>query len=352
MIVAGSGGIYTLNADGSNNTHIKLPLTAYSSPDWLPFIPSVPTARETVGAQIRARLERYVFPPGILALRSGDVGMDVRAAGGVLRASDLVRLGASLCMEIGGRSDRGVVGRDGRIVAGRDFAISEGVPYAVNADAPIQLTLAGDGPELSASAMSEDHWAFATVARVADFASVAPGARLRVTNERTGTVVVAEPSSGAFLALFASTDGDAVVDGGSAFTFQLVEAGGYALGAPVRHVASTADVELASTLVEIDARPDAVRALPNYPNPFNPETWMPFQLDARADVDIRIYDARGELVRLLELGPLDAGYYVSRNRAARWDGRNANGEIAAGGVYFTELRAGEQRILRRMMLRK
>ena len=117
-------------------------------------------------------------------------------------------------------------------------------------------------------------------------------------------------------------------------------------------MASTADVELASTLVEIDARPDAVRALPNYPNPFNPETWMPFQLDARADVDIRIYDARGELVRLLELGPLDAGYYVSRNRAARWDGRNANGEIAAGGVYFTELRAGEQRILRRMMLRK
>ncbi len=155
-----------------------------------------------------------------------------------------------------------------------------------------------------------------------------------------------------FAAFFASSNGDAVVENGSVVAFQLVAASGYALGPPIAHVVGAADIRLASMVVEIDAAPQATRALPNYPNPFNPETWLPFQLNQQADVDILIYDASGSLVRRLELGQFNAGYYVSRDRAARWDGTNEAGETVAAGVYVTELRVGERRLLRRMVLGK
>ncbi|HID55669.1 TPA: hypothetical protein EYP37_04005, partial [Candidatus Poribacteria bacterium] len=74
--------------------------------------------------------------------------------------------------------------------------------------------------------------------------------------------------------------------------------------------------------------------LPNYPNPFNPETWIPFRLSEDGDVVIRIYDAVGRLVKKLELGYLRAGYYTSRHSAAYWDGRNELGERVASGVYI------------------
>ena len=80
--------------------------------------------------------------------------------------------------------------------------------------------------------------------------------------------------------------------------------------------------------------------LPNYPNPFNPETWIPYQLAAAASVRIRIYDSMGQRVRALDLGQRPAGSYLSRNRAAYWDGRNTLGERVATGVYFYRLEAG------------
>ncbi|GIX07012.1 MAG: hypothetical protein KatS3mg115_1415 [Candidatus Poribacteria bacterium] len=98
--------------------------------------------------------------------------------------------------------------------------------------------------------------------------------------------------------------------------------------------------------------PEATRLLPNYPNPFNPETWIPFELEADADVQVLIYNAQGQLVRRLELGRLEAGYYTRPGRAAHWDGRNQLGEPVASGVYFYELRAGSQRVVRRMVLLK
>ena len=62
--------------------------------------------------------------------------------------------------------------------------------------------------------------------------------------------------------------------------------------------------------------------LHNYPNPFNPETWIPYQLAHAADVTLTIYDTQGVLVRQLDLGYQQAGYYTDRIRAAYWDGRN------------------------------
>ena len=100
------------------------------------------------------------------------------------------------------------------------------------------------------------------------------------------------------------------------------------------------------------ARPDATVLLVNYPNPFNPETWIPYHLATSTDVKINIYNAQGILVRSLTLGHQSAGYYTSRSRAAYWDGRNALGERVASGIYFYQLQADEISPLRKMVILK
>ncbi len=91
---------------------------------------------------------------------------------------------------------------------------------------------------------------------------------------------------------------------------------------------------------------------PNYPNPFNPETWIPYQLAAPSEVALTIYDMHGGVVRRLEVGHQSPGMYQSRNRALYWDGRNQDGEPVASGLYFYTLRAGEFTATRRMLIRK
>ena len=92
--------------------------------------------------------------------------------------------------------------------------------------------------------------------------------------------------------------------------------------------------------------------LANYPNPFNPETWIPYHLAKDADVTLHIYAMNGQLVRTLTLGHQAAGMYQNRSRAAYWDGRNAFGEPVASGVYFYTLTAGDFSATRKMLIRK
>ena len=92
--------------------------------------------------------------------------------------------------------------------------------------------------------------------------------------------------------------------------------------------------------------------LANYPNPFNPETWIPYELAAAAKVTLTIHAADGRLVRTLALGQLPAGTYQSRSRAAYWDGRNAQGEPVASGVYFYTLQAGDFIATKKMVIWK
>ena len=97
-------------------------------------------------------------------------------------------------------------------------------------------------------------------------------------------------------------------------------------------------------------RADAL--LVNFPNPFNPETWIPYQLSKPAEVTITIYAVDGQVVRTLALGHQPAGIYQSRSRAAYWDGRNALGEPVASGLYFYMLTAGDFTATRKMLIRK
>ncbi len=98
--------------------------------------------------------------------------------------------------------------------------------------------------------------------------------------------------------------------------------------------------------------PDKTRLLPNFPNPFNPETWVPYHLAESANVTLHIHSVNGALVRTLRLGHQPAGVYQRRSRAAYWDGKNEVGEPVASGIYFYTLTAGDFTTTRKMLIRK
>ncbi len=88
----------------------------------------------------------------------------------------------------------------------------------------------------------------------------------------------------------------------------------------------------------------------NYPNPFNPETWIPYQLGENAEVSIRIYNTTGKLIRTLLTMHQVSGYYVGRDKAAYWDGKNDNGEAVSSGVYFYELKTPSYKQTRKLVI--
>ena len=110
--------------------------------------------------------------------------------------------------------------------------------------------------------------------------------------------------------------------------------------------------QLLRVVLQQAARPQETALLANYPNPFNPETWIPYQLAKPAEVKVSIHTADGKLVRTLTLGQLPAGVYQDKDRAAYWDGKNEQGESVASGVYFYTLKAGEFAATKKMLIRK
>ena len=100
------------------------------------------------------------------------------------------------------------------------------------------------------------------------------------------------------------------------------------------------------------ARPEKTQLFANYPNPFNPETWIPYELATDTNVTITIYNTQGVVIRTLQFGHQSAGYYTDRDRAAYWDGRNALGEQVASGLYFYQLETDEMSSMRKMVILK
>lgn len=90
----------------------------------------------------------------------------------------------------------------------------------------------------------------------------------------------------------------------------------------------------------------------NYPNPWNPETWIPYQLPKSAQVRLTIYDLQGQLVKSVELGYQKAGLYTTKDKAIYWDGRNSQGETVASGIYFYQIQAGDFQAVRKMIMLK
>ena len=124
------------------------------------------------------------------------------------------------------------------------------------------------------------------------------------------------------------------------------------------------DIQLANRdaeMMRVNVRPSRVdprgalwptALLQNYPSPFNPETWIPFDLAESANVSVDIMSMSGAVVRSIDLGWMDSGGYRSRQRAAYWDGRNEYGERVASGVYFYRIRAGSYSAGRKLVVLK
>jgi hypothetical protein len=103
---------------------------------------------------------------------------------------------------------------------------------------------------------------------------------------------------------------------------------------------------------DIAAAPMRTQLLQSYPNPFNPDVWIPYELGEDASVSVEIYNISGQLVRTLPIGMKNRGQYITKDKAVYWDGRAQSGERAASGVYFYVLKAGDYVSMRKMAILK
>ena len=153
----------------------------------------------------------------------------------------------------------------------------------------------------------------------------------------------------------------------TSLTWLLLDGNSIADLAPLRRLKEKIEASGGSIKIDIDINADLNNApaapsaplLPaetalfsNYPNPFNPETWIPYQLATATDVTLTIYDVRGVVVRRLALGHRPPGFYYSRGRAVHWDGRNQLGEKVASGLYFYTFTAGDFTATKKLLIRK
>ena len=117
-------------------------------------------------------------------------------------------------------------------------------------------------------------------------------------------------------------------------------------------IANLDELRAALQEISVSSTPHRTALLANYPNPFNPETWIPYHLAHAAEVRLAIYDPQGVIVRQFDLGYQQAGYYTDRTSAAYWDGRNDSGESVASGIYFYQLQADHFYAMRKMVILK
>ena len=123
----------------------------------------------------------------------------------------------------------------------------------------------------------------------------------------------------------------------------------------LNHHVTQSDIDQAYVEVEVkasDILPGKTQLLTNYPNSFNPETWIPFQLAQDSTVTAKIYDLTGRQIRMIELGHTPAGNYVESNRAIYWDGKTDTGEQVSSGTYFYQLHAGDYAETRKLVILK
>ena len=121
------------------------------------------------------------------------------------------------------------------------------------------------------------------------------------------------------------------------------------------HDVTSEDIHIASAYLSLSRDrliPQQNALLANYPNPFNPMTWIPYALAQDAYVTLYIYDVSGRVVRTLDVGPRKAGLYIGHGSAAYWDGRDTAGQAIASGVYFCTIQAGKFSATRKMLMIK
>jgi len=261
-------------------------------------------------------------------------------------------------------------GRFVAVVSGAtDADVSGGAAYIVLASADATLTLDGGAWENSAAAAPITNVAYNTDASPVflvqgslmreDTLDVINGIEVTVTNMRTGdtlTDTVGRSSgAGRFSTTFLSLGG-AEYKVGDTFELRVVDPSGTFGGVrDTQRIITREDMRsgrLDLGAILLSAVPERSALLPNYPNPFNPETWIPFQLSSESAVTVSIYNAAAQRIRTLDIGYLPAGTYTSRTKAAYWDGSNDMGERVSSGVYFYRIEAGSFSEMRRLVILK
>ena len=199
-------------------------------------------------------------------------------------------------------------------------------------------------------------WAFVVTS---DLQGIEAGASYVVVAEnlRTGIVTTKQVSGDAqrISAAWADLNRKSVVEAGDKLEVALYDARGVIVSGPFQRTVTTADIRNAYLTLQLrvgDVQPKDTLLAQNFPNPFNPETWIPYQLSKSTEVTLQIYDLSGRLVRTLDLGWKPTGSYMTQSSAAYWDGRNSVGERVASGPYFYTLQTRDFAATRRMVILK
>ena len=176
-------------------------------------------------------------------------------------------------------------------------------------------------------------------------------------NLRTGTIATENVTSDVrrSSAVWADLNRKSVVEAGDKLKIALYDERGTIVSGPFQRTVATTDIRDAFLNLELrvgDVQPQDTILAQNFPNPFNPETWIPYQLSQPTEVSIQIYNVSGHLVRSLDLGWQATGSYMTPSSAAYWDGRNAVGERVASGIYFYTLQTADFTATRRMVILK
>ena len=245
---------------------------------------------------------------------------------------------------------------------GDGFAIEGGKGYIVNTPDGGSVTFTGmawDNQQVAAAPginPFRDAWAFVVSGSLQN-ADPQTNYTLVAKNLRTGAVAT-EPISTSktrSAAVWADLNRNSVIEAGDQLEITVLDGSGNIVSGPFTHTVDIADIRqayLRLSLVVGDVHPEQTRLAQNFPNPFNPETWMPFQLSESSFAAIQIYSASGQLVRTLDLGMKPAGFYMTRSNAAYWDGRNGAGEHVASGVYYYTLKTNDFAATRKMLISK
>ena len=261
---------------------------------------------------------------------------------------------------------------DGEFVSHTDTTPGDGFPieggrgYIVNTPLGGAVTFTGDpwddsdlthaAKAASAPSASGTLWAF-VVDGVMDGEGFQGSYQVSVDNLRTGNRLREglAAAGGRFTLGYADLSRTPVVQVGDTLRLTLTAIASDEPIGKIDYAITADDIRKAYTTLHLtldSIAPIHTQLLQNYPNPFNPETWIPYQLASDADVTVAIYDTKSMLVRQLDLGYQQAGYYTDRVRAAYWDGRNRLGESVGSGIYFYQLRAGDYSTMRKMVILK
>ena len=242
------------------------------------------------------------------------------------------------------------------------FAIEGGKGYIVNVPDTRQFAFVGSewtnqtetaaAPAISVEPL-QDAWAFVVSGHL-EGKTAFDGYQVIVRNLRTDNTITTSVRGDYFAAATADLARRSVVQVGDVIEVHVIGPDKNVESHTLNFEVTPESIADAVLSVRLDSigKPKLTQLLQNFPNPFNPETWIPYQLETAADVTLQIYDTSGGVVRTLDLGFKGQGFYMTRSRAAYWDGRNNLGEQVASGVYFYSLHTPDFSATRKMLILK